>query len=83
MNLIHPVQTRVVPTGITVTGTFNSYTNTGGNSGNFSSITLGSSQGTYSSIINCTGGSGLTQGNATLLLSPVGSSQILLTGCEL
>jgi hypothetical protein len=83
MNLIHPVQTRIAPTGITVTGTFNSYNNGGGNAGNFSSITLGQFQGTYSSIINCTGGSGLVQGNATLLLSPVGTSQILLTGCEL
>jgi hypothetical protein len=83
MNLIHPVLTRVAPTGISVTGAFNSYTNTGNNSGNFSSITLGASQGTYSSIINCTGGSGLAQGNATLLLSPSGDSQILLTGCEL
>ena len=83
MNLIHPVQTRVLPTGISVTGTFNSYNNTGGNSGNFSSITLGASQGTYGSIINCTGGSGLVQGNATILLSPAGTSQILLTGCEL
>jgi hypothetical protein len=83
MNLIHPVQTRVLPTGISVTGTFNSYNNAGGNSGNFSSITLGASQGTYSSIINCTGGSGLVQGNATILLSPAGTSQILLTGCEL
>jgi hypothetical protein len=83
MNLIHPVQTRVLPTGISVTGTFNSYNNSGGNSGNFSSITLGASQGTYSSIINCTGGSGLVQGNATILLSPAGTSQILLTGCEL
>jgi hypothetical protein len=83
MNLIHPVQTRIAPTGITVTGTFNSYNNGGGNAGNFSSITLGQFQGTYSSIINCTGGSGLVQGNATLLLSPSGASQILLTGCEL
>jgi hypothetical protein len=83
MNLIHPVQTRVPPTGISVTGTFNSYNNAGGNAGNFSSITLGSSQGTYSSIINCTGGSSMTQGNATILLSPSGTSQILLTGCEL
>ena len=83
MNLIHPVQTRVLPTGISVTGTFNSYNNAGGNSGNFSSIVLGASQGTYSSIINCTGGSGLVQGNATILLSPSGTSQILLTGCEL
>ena len=83
MNLIHPVQTRIAPTGITVTGTFNSYNNSGGNAGNFSSITLGQFQGTYSSIINCTGGSGLVQGNATLLLSPSGASQILLTGCEL
>jgi hypothetical protein len=83
MNLIHPVQTRVLPTGISVTGTFNSYNNVGGNSGNFSSIILGGSQGTYSSIINCTGGSGLVQGNATILLSPAGTSQILLTGCEL
>jgi hypothetical protein len=83
MNLIHPVQTRIAPTGITVTGTFNSYNNGGGNAGNFSSITLGQFQGTYSSIINCTGGSGLVQGNATLLLSPSGTSQILLTGCEL
>ena len=83
MNLIHPVQTRVPPTGISVTGSFNSYTNVGGNSGNFSSITLGSSQGTYSSALNCTGGSGLVQGNATILISPSGTSQILLTGCEL
>jgi hypothetical protein len=84
MNLQHLVQTRVPPTGISVTGTFNSYNNSGNNAGNFSSITLGSSQGVYGSIINCTGGSGLVQGNATILLSPSsGTSQILLTGCEL
>jgi hypothetical protein len=77
-----PVSTRVAPSGITVTGTFNAFTSIGGNSGNFSSVTLFTAM-LQTAMLSCSGGSGLTAGNGTTLLSPSGASQILFTGCEL
>jgi len=83
INCVFPVQVRTIATGISVTGSFNAYTIIGGNSGNFTSITLAAGQSLYSGALNCTGGSGLTSGQGTFLLSPSGNSQILFTGCEL
>jgi hypothetical protein len=83
INCTFPVQTRVIPTGVTVTGTFNGYTAAGGNSGNFTGIARGAGNSVYSGTLNCTGGSGLTAAQGTYLLSPAGASQIEFTGCEL
>ena len=77
-----PVSARTPPTGVSVAGTFNTYTAIGGNSGNFSSVAF--TQATpLQATLNCSGGSGLIAGNGTILLSPAGNSQILFTGCEL
>jgi hypothetical protein len=81
INFVFPVQTRVAPTGVTVTGTFTASTAAYSNSGSFSSILI-FAPSTYSAGLNCTGGSGLVIGNATQLLAP-GNSQIQFTGCEL
>jgi hypothetical protein len=76
------VQTRTAPTGIAVIGTFNSSTAPFGNSGNYSSLTFFAAS-LYTGSVQGNGGSGLTAGNATLLLPPAGTSQIQFTGCEL
>jgi hypothetical protein len=76
------VYTRVAPTGVSVTGTFNSYTSTGANSGNFTTINFQTGEPNGASL-NASGGSGLVGGNAAILLTPAGASQILFTGCEL
>jgi hypothetical protein len=81
INFVFPVQTRVAPTGVTVTGTFTASTAAYSNSGSFSSILI-FAPSTYSAGLNCTGGSGLVIGNATQLLAP-GNSQIQFIGCEL
>lgn len=76
-----PASRRIVPTGITATGTFNSSTAGFGNGGNFSTIAFFGAALTGVSI-SCTGGSGLVAGNATQLIS-TGAASILATGCEL
>jgi len=76
------VYTRTAPTGVSVTGTFNSYTATGANSGNFTTINFQTGEPNGASL-NASGGSGLVGGNAAILLTPAGTSQILFTGCEL
>jgi hypothetical protein len=82
INFTFPVTTRVAATGVSVTGTYSSYTTGGGSSGNFTSITLASGQGLYSGVLYCTGSSGLVQGQGMILLTST-AGQILFTGCEL
>ena len=77
-----PVQARVSPTGVTVTGTFNSSTTNFGNGGTYSSV--GWFQGTPNvGTVLCSGGSAYTVGSATLLVYKDATSKIIFTGCEL
>jgi hypothetical protein len=77
-----PVQARVSPTGVSVTGTFNSSTTNFGNGGTYSSV--GWFQGTPNvGTLLCSGGSSYTVGAATVLVYKDATSKIIFTGCEL
>jgi hypothetical protein len=75
-----PVQPRVAPTGITTSGTIVMTTSNGSSSGGtlaFKSSTLDHC------TVGITGGSGLTAGYSSSLISTSGTQTIQFTGCEL
>jgi hypothetical protein len=75
-----PVQPRVAPTGITTSGTIVMTTSNGSSSGGtlaFKSSTLDHC------TVGITGGSGLTAGYSSSLISTSGTQSIQFTGCEL
>jgi hypothetical protein len=76
----HPVVTRVAPTGITTSSMSAVITKSDGSGATITNLAF-TQAGVSSTVVNATGASGLTAGNASILI--FNSGTLLLTGCEL